>query len=509
MSTIKETLFELNSRASADDKKQYLDEHLADILDELLALDIYEREQYIERILNAFVGTKLKGYINKQIENALANKTKQEAKGKIGSFTAADLSEMMDEKGNVAYTTSHVINILLGAYDIKMVMDTMSEQPHFVKMAWTSLTNEFRLPLMTNGNTHIYYPYDNVNRTSLKKALNDNIFRTEKHWAGLDDIVEHVAHHDKIDMYEEWMISLPPWDGVDRITNPQTNWVVKYLKAAPGLWSAAWARMLPLSQVWRCFKHGCKQRYYFALEGEQNIGKTEFCKALLPDNSYWYVSTSIKTIDKDFLQIIAPGAVIEFPDLDMNRFNLNDWKRLITETHVTFRLPYGRLVDRHPKRSICIVTTNEHRYLRDPTGETRAIPIKSLLAQNEFIDHKAFKAEYPQILAQIKEQYYLKGIEPYLTREELALQQEQIEVRDAIHEWVEWDHIEEMLGLNPQYENEVTIKDVVTYIVSGHGIPEMSITQTVRNRYGQVLRKLGYETKRKLINGKTAVVYQK
>jgi len=514
MTTITDMLSKLNSLEDANDKKVYLDEHINDIISELLA-DEDNREHYIDRLMNAFDGTRIKGRIKRIIDAAISNHTKQTTKQRLSDFTSADLSSMMDNKGNIIYTTSHVITILLGAYNIKLVLDTMTEQSHFVKMDWPSLTKEFKLPMMTNGNTHVYYPYDNVNRTELKKILNDNIFPNERHWAGLDDIVENVSYHDKIDMYQEWMLSLPPWDGIDRITNPTSNWVVRYLKALPGLWSAAWARMLPLSQVWRCFNPGCQQRYYFAIEGEQNIGKTSFCKALLPtnpyepDNSYWYVSASIKNIDKDFLQIIAPGAVVEYPDLDMNRFNLNDWKRLITETTISFRAPYGRLVDHHPKRSISIITTNEHRYLRDPTGETRAIPIKSELSMNTFIDHKSFRQEYPQILAQVKEQYYLKGIRPYLTDEENALQQEQIEVRDAIHEWMEWEHIEEMIDLNPQYENEITIKDIVGYISGAMSISEYNINQNARNRYGQVLRKMGYEVKRKKIDGKTVVAYSR
>jgi len=513
VATLKEILLELNTFADADDKKQYLYDHRQEIIDEILGQEEEERPHYIERILAAFEGTRMKGVIRRYIEAAIANQNAKETKSRVSEFTSADLSSMMDAKGNIIYTISHITDILLGAYEIKLVMDTMTEQSYFVKMPWLSLTTEFRLPLMTNGDNHVYYLYDNVNRTKLKKALNDNVFRAEKGWSDLDDAVELVSYHDKIDMYKEWMISLPAWDGVDRITDPQTNWAVRYLKCAPGPWSAAWSRMLPLSQVWRCFEPGCMQRYYFALEGDQNIGKTSFCKALLPqsptelDTSYWYVSTTIKTIDKDFQQLIALAAVIEFSDLDMNRYNLNDWKRLITDTEVVFRPPYGRLIVKHFKRSIPIVTTNEHRYMRDPTGETRALPIKSLLARNHFIDHKAFRLEYPQILAQIKEQYYLKGIRPFLTEEENGLQQEQIETRDAIQEWMEYEHVEEMVSLNPQYENEITIKEIVTYVCTAKGVSEMQVNQAMRNRYGQVLRKMGYETIRKKVNGKTVVVY--
>jgi hypothetical protein len=396
MATIKEIILELNTFADAEEKKQYLFEHIKNIIDEILAQDEGDRAHYIERILNAFDGTRMKGAIKKYIESIIANHNAKETKAKVGEFTSADLTGMIDAKGNAIYTTAHAYNVILGAHNTKLIMDTMTEQPYFVKMDWAPLTNDFRLPLMTNGNTHTYYPYDNVNRTLLKKTLNEHIFQTEKNWNGLDDVVEAVSYCEKFDMYEEWMVSLPPWDNIDRITNPDTNWAVRYLKCAPGRWSAVWSRMLPLAQTWRCLKKGCRLRYYFALEGEQNIGKTSFCKALLPynphepDTSYWYISTAIKTIDKDFLQLIAPAAVIELADLDMNRYNQHDFKRFMTETEISCRPPYGRIVVKHPKRSIAIVTTNEHRYLRDPTGETRAIPIKSLLARNQFIDHKAF-----------------------------------------------------------------------------------------------------------------------
>jgi predicted P-loop ATPase len=503
----------------AEEKKQFLtrsdasQEFFTCFVDLAKLGDQIQIERIIDEITDQF--PRRKTYIRDLLEERIKIELRNIARKQGGAFTSADLSNMMNNKGKILWTTSNVINILLGAHNIRLVLDTMTEQSYFVEMPWPSLTREFKLPLMINGNTHIYYPYDNVNRTELKKALNDNMFRDEKHWSGIDDIVEDVAHHEKIDMYQEWMLSLPPWDGIDRITDTNTNWVVRYLKAMPGLWSAAWARMLPLSQVWRCFQPGCQQRYYFAIEGEQNIGKTSFCKALLPanpydlDNPYWYVSTSIKNLDKDFQQIIAPGAILEFPDLDMNRFNLNDWKRLITETTIVFRAPYGRLVENHPKRSISIITTNDHRYFRDPTGETRAIPIKSLLAKNTFIDHKAFRNEYPQILSQIKEQYYMKGIKPYLTDEELSLQQEEIVVRDAVHEWLEWEHIESMIELNPQYETEITIKDIVEYVCKAQSVSELQINQNMRNRYGQVLRKMGYEPKRKNIANKTTVVYSK
>src|SRR6188472_2817616 len=108
MTTIREALFELNSLVDAKEKKEYVEEHMKDIIDELLALDENDRNHYIEKILDVFEGTKLKGSISKNIDAALSNVYRKEAKQKFNEFTNADLSSMMDNKGNIAYTSAHV-----------------------------------------------------------------------------------------------------------------------------------------------------------------------------------------------------------------------------------------------------------------------------------------------------------------------------------------------------------------------------------------------------------------
>jgi hypothetical protein len=143
MATIQEILYELNTFADVVAKKLYFDEHFKYIIEEILSLDENEREHYIERITSAFDGTRLKGTIRKAIDNQIDGHTRQETKSKIAEFTNADVSNMMDAKGNILYTTSHTTDILLASTVVKLIIDTMTEQSYFVKMPWVSLTNEF------------------------------------------------------------------------------------------------------------------------------------------------------------------------------------------------------------------------------------------------------------------------------------------------------------------------------------------------------------------------------
>jgi predicted P-loop ATPase len=80
-------------------------------------------------------------------------------------------------------------------------------------------------------------------------------------------------------------------------------------------WSAIWSRTLILSLVSRCYSPGAPQRYYFTIEGQQNIGKTQFCRLLVPP--FWYSSAALSSRDDiiEFYRQTYDKAVVEFAEL--------------------------------------------------------------------------------------------------------------------------------------------------------------------------------------------------
>jgi predicted P-loop ATPase len=203
-----------------------------------------------------------------------------------------------------------------------------------------------------------------------------------------------------------------------------------------------------LSIMHRCYSPGGQLRYCFVMEGEQNIGKTEFCRRLVP--TFWHTSQSIPAAADspvEFYRATYDKAIVEIPEQgNLNKRNDQDlWKRIVTERYSTFRRMRADDVKDYPKRNIFIVTTNEYLYLRDHSGETRFLPIKSNNKQNQFFDLDGFSAELPQIYAQYREMY-ASGARPYLTQEELASQKDVTEERDLSKELLEYQIIDHYMN---------------------------------------------------------------
>jgi len=438
---LKRHIFQIKDHESFDAKERYLFDTHIDILDALVELsktDLREYQLQLENLFEAFRGTKNKGLTERNIKRYIENKLSEIVKEKLNSFTKADITQLNPNRnGLIPCTTRNIIEVLLAANGTHVIYDGMSSSIYFTSMDWEPLT----APLEVSGRN--YHKYDETNKASIKAVLNKHVFPNEVYFSALDEGLLVVAQHNKTDLYMEYMNNMPIWDGKDR-----SDWASKYLGATPGAWCNTWGRVFMLSIMHRCYSPGEPLRYYFAIEGKQNIGKTEFCKRLVPD--YWHASQSIPTAADspvEFYRATYDKAIVEIPELgNLNKRNDQDlWKRIVTERNSTFRRMRVDPVSDYPKRNIFIVTTNEYSYLRDDTGDTRLIPIRSNNEQNEFFDLDGFSAELPQIYAQFREMY-ATGVRPHLTRKELELQKNITEERDYSKETLEYQIIEHYMN---------------------------------------------------------------
>jgi len=438
---IQEILHELNSFADSSAKRMYLEEHINDIMDGIFVLSDTDKPFYIEKLCNAFDGTGSKAAIKKYIDAALEHREKQEAKNRIADFSSVDYDILdMSPSGMLFPTQDNFYNILLAANRVKMIWEDMSANIYYTNIDWDTPWPTFKIP----GVPGEYHRNSEYHTTELKRKLNKNGFPSESRWFSLKEAHQNVAQKNRVDFYQLYMRNIEeenPDDGIDRFTIDNC-FAVKYLGAPKEQWSAIWSRVLMMSLVWRCFSPGCPQRYYFTIEGEQNIGKTQFCRALVPN--FWYTSAALSARDDiiEFYRGTYDKAVIEFAELGgTDRASKNLFKRVVTETHSTFRRMRADDVVDYPKRNIIILTTNETEFLgRDESGDTRAVTLRSDLRQNEFMLLAEFAKEYPKILAQAIRMYDA-GISCYLNLEEFDLQKAQIEKRDVVFTSEEYDII--------------------------------------------------------------------
>lgn len=137
----------------------------------------------------------------------------------------------------------------------------------------------------------------------------------------------------------------------------------------------------PLSDVMlKCFliaaiartkDRGCKVDTILVLKGGQGIQKSEFFKALLPDET-WFCDTYTKD-KKDLFMLFQTHWLIEFAELEnlTRKKEAGEVKAILSSAIDTFRPPYGDHIIKSPRPSVFAASVNEDYFLPDPTGSRR------------------------------------------------------------------------------------------------------------------------------------------
>jgi Virulence-associated protein E len=76
------------------------------------------------------------------------------------------------------------------------------------------------------------------------------------------------------DLLQEWLQSLPPWDGVERLT----EWLYDHAGVVKTAYTMDVSRLLIVSLVARALHPGCQYRNVIILEGPENAGKSKLLK---------------------------------------------------------------------------------------------------------------------------------------------------------------------------------------------------------------------------------------
>ena len=227
-----------------------------------------------------------------------------------------------------------------------------------------------------------------------------------------NNMVPTLVLSNKVETYHPfhlYMEELPNWDGKDRVT-PLLKRV-----SEDKLWLKGgryWFRALTAHWL------GIKRDHANALvpvlvSSEQGLGKSTFCRSLLPDSLQAYYLDNLN---------LAPGASPEKKLVKAGLINLDefdkvgekrqpDLKNLLQMMSVSVyrgkRLGYVT----EPRLASFIATTNSREILSDPTGSRRFLCVEvTHMISEETIEHK-------QLYAQLKQEV-LHGERDYLNKEE-------------------------------------------------------------------------------------------
>lgn len=283
------------------------------------------------------------------------------------------------------------------------------------------------------------------------------------------EAVRYVASLNRRDAAIEWASGLV-WDGEDRISRIHTD----VLGATDDPYSHAVVRYLFTALAGRCISPGCKADMVPVLIGQQGCRKSTFIERLAPlPGSYGNINLGSR--DDDLSRTLRGKLVVESGELRgfgaRDEESLKDW---ITKREETWVPKFQEHVQVFPRRFVLIGSTNTMRFLTDPSGARRWLPL-TVCKTRSHIDTDFIEEHRDQIWAQALHEYKEKGI-AFRQAELLAVDEHakhyamsgrEAAIREwlASRDWKEWpdgfnsvDVARSALGVNAH--SSVVLRDV-------------------------------------------------
>lgn len=160
------------------------------------------------------------------------------------------------------------------------------------------------------------------------------------------------------------------WDGVPRLDTIY----IDYLGAEDCAFIRTITRKAFVAAIARAMtQSGVKFDWMTVVCGREGIGKSTLFSKL---GKEWFTD-SIKTFEgKEAEEIIEGRWIVEIAELQaLNKADINRVKQFLSKVGDQYRAAYGRHVKTQIRRCVFFGTTNDHEYLRDPTGGRRFWPV--------------------------------------------------------------------------------------------------------------------------------------
>ena len=256
-----------------------------------------------------------------------------------------------------------------------------------------------------------------------QEVRNDMTIRAKelglKSW---DKDIDRFIDSSRIDKFyplNDWLMSLPRWDGRDRVaelaarvpTN-QPHWEMylhRWLLAMVAQWREDIGDQLTGNAL------------VPLLIGRQGCGKTRFCGILMPPELRMYYNKEINfKKDTDLNLGLSQFGLINLDEFDKtNNRQQVILKYLLSTGDVKFRPPYGKAIRQYKRYASFIGTTNQMKPLVDPTGSRRFVCVECTGDIN-FDDNLDHWQLYAQLMQELGE-----GQRYWLDDEEIAVLMEE------------------------------------------------------------------------------------
>lgn len=278
------------------------------------------------------------------------------------------------------------------------------------------------------------------------------------------------------------------WDGKKRVG----SWLTTYLGVEATDYSTLVGTFFLVGAIARVMRPPVKVDNVLILEGSQGLGKSTCLANLFGE---WFTDTAMALGEKDTFQQMAGTWGIELAELDaFNKAESTKAKQFFGSQEDRYRPAYGRITQSFPRQCVFVGTTNQDKYLKDSTGNRRYWPVTCTK-----INKDAVKKDRDQIWAEAL--YLFNDGMPWWPEEEFkhlfeVQQEDRFDAdvwEDVIYDWLKRTRRE-------SYSCADIMFDALAMDANQMKPPE-------QKRVGQIMHRLGFVKKKKLINGKRPAFY--
>ena len=259
-------------------------------------------------------------------------------------------------------------------------------------------------------------------------------------------------------------------------------------------------------------KHPFSLDLILVFKGKQGIGKTRFFEHLAMLSQYFGEGVCIDPRNKDSIIQATSNWICELGEIGSTlKKDIDSVKAMLTKANDEYRLPYGRTTLKFPRMTSFVGTVNDDKFLIDQTGNRRFATVP--ISDDVHIDYnkqiKTFNSLqlWAQVYRIIQEEI-AKGatmascfrLDPEMKEELDNRNQEYTKPMKAEDEVID---ILSKLNMDRQ-KTSANYKIIDEYMT----VTEFMSYHSELNKYtaeqvGKVLTKLGYESQKKKLDGKS------
>lgn len=256
-------------------------------------------------------------------------------------------------------------------------------------------------------------------RPVTKQAMNSiSLNATAEGINAWDADIKRYIESDRVPAYnpiEEYLFSLPVWDGKDRIRA-----LAACVKCSNPRWNDLfYTWFLSMVAHWQQIDHRHANSTLPLLVGDQGCGKSTFCLNLLPPELRDYYTDSIDFSNRRNVELaLGRFALINMDEFDSISPSYQGFmKHILQKAVVQTRLPYAGTTDAIRRYATFIATSNNFDLLSDPTGSRRfiCVEVEGIIDYTQPVDYQQLYAQAIEAIRNNEQYWFTHEEEAYIT----------------------------------------------------------------------------------------------